>query len=509
MTIFPCLNGEQTMKISNDVMKYFLQILLILFIAVNIQNVHAHKQITVNIIGEINLGNTTDSDSVNFENTSKVFDRASYLFNEALATFTTIGTTFIDPRSNYITNHSNGIKVPSDYAKFLSSNNITAVSTSNMHVGAFGFEGITSTVEALRNYNIEFAGIKSFCETTIFEKGGVKFGFASFGNSPHSPSISDSVKIKQLINNLDNKCDIVVVAFSIKENALHTHTINSTKSTYLKIAEIFAHTCIEEGADIVYGDGINAPSEIELFKDRLIVYGLGKFCTPFGTIRHGEASCSPLIRVNLFSDGTFDNATIHSFRQTDNTGPYADVGMDAIKIIRNKTYSAFTDNLLSISEEGKVTPNVKSNSAISIEILDEGRTHLGKRYVRGTAGPKTFDCSGFTSFIFRTIGIELHRTSQGQYQQGLKISRAELKPGDLVFFQGSASRGIGHVGVVVSVDKKNNSFKFMHAANRGVVIDDFAKASYYIRRYVGATRIIGEIAPSNYNSNNEQINTTI
>ena len=41
------------------------------------------------------------------------------------------------------------------------------------------------------------------------------------------------------------------------------------------------------------------------------------------------------------------------------------------------------------------------------------------------------------------------------------------------------------------------------------VIDDFAKASYYIRRYVGATRIIGEIAPSNYNSNNEQINTTI
>ena len=49
----------------------------------------------------------------------------------------------------------------------------------------------------------------------------------------------------------------------------------------------------------------------------------------------------------------------------------------------------------------------------------------------------------------------------------------------------------------------------MHAANRGVIIDDFAKASYYIRRYVGAKRILGEISASKYNHNNEKNNTKI
>lgn len=489
-------------------MKSFVLTLIIL-ISTNTLNVHAYKQIKINIIGEINLGNTIDNDSVNFENASKVFDRTSNLFNDALATFSTIGTSFIDTRTNYIKDLNNGVKVPSDYAQILSSHNITAVSTANTNVGAFGFEGITSTVEALRNYRIEFAGIKSFCESTIFEKEKIKFGFASFGNSSHSPSISDSVRVKQIIRKLNNECDIVVVAFNINENALHTHTINNSKSTYLKIAEIFAHTCIEEGADLVYGNGVNSPSEIELYKDRLIVYGLGKFCTPHGAIYNGDASCSPLISVKLFSDGTFDNATIHSFKQTDGTGPYADPGMSAMKIIRNKTLDTFTDNQISINDEGIIKPNIKSINAIAIEVIDEGRTHLGKRYVRGSAGPKTFDCSGFTSYIFKTIGIELHRTSQGQYQQGQKISRAELQPGDLVFFQGSASRGIGHVGVVVSVDNANNSFKFMHAANRGIVIDDFAKASYYIRRYVGATRVIGKIPPTIVEPNKEINNTSI
>lgn len=490
-------------------MKYFLQILLILFIAVNIQNVHAHKKVKVNIIGEINLGNTTDIDSVNFANTSKTFDRSSYLLKDALATFSTIGTSFIDTHTNYIYKSSNEIKVPSVYAEILSENNITAVSISNKQVGALGFDGITSTVETLKNHKIEYAGIKSFCEYSIFDKEGIKFGFASFGNSSHSPSLSDSIKIKRIIGKLDKECDIVIVAFSIDNSELNAHVPSSKYSNYQTISEIFAKTCINNGADIVYGNGLNVPLGLDLFNDRLIVYGLGNFCTLYGTNHKGDSSCSPLVSINLFTDGTFANATIHSFRQTDNTGPYVDSEMSAMKIIREKSLNTLADNLLNINSDGKVTPNIKSNRALAIEILDEGRTHLGKRYLRGTAGPKTFDCSGFTSYIFKTIGIELHRTSQGQYLQGRKISRSELQPGDLVFFQGSASRAIGHVGIVVSVDKENNTFKFMHAANRGVIIDDFAKASYYIRRYVGAKRILGEISASKYNHNNENNNTKI
>jgi cell wall-associated NlpC family hydrolase len=172
-------------------------------------------------------------------------------------------------------------------------------------------------------------------------------------------------------------------------------------------------------------------------------------------------------------------------------GLVADEEMNAIKIIKECTKAINPEALFDIKEDGTVLPKHKSNATLVLELLAEGYTHIGKKYRRGSVGPQLFDCSGFTSYIYRKIGIELFRTSNSQYTQGEKVDKENLKPGDLVFFKGSASRGIGHVGVVVSVDKAEKSFKFIHASNRGVIIDDFAKSSYYIRRYVGATRIIG------------------
>lgn len=225
------------------------------------------------------------------------------------------------------------------------------------------------------------------------------------------------------------------------------------------------------------------------------MYGLGNFCTPTQTKYNVDNGCAPIVAVTTYPDGTFCNAQIHSFVQTDKNGPKKDQDCNAIRIIREKTLVAIPQSNIVIRDDGSIITTTKSPTALVHEVVAEGRTHMGKRYRRGAVGPDIFDCSGFTSYIFRKIGIELHRTSRSQYQQGEKVGRDDLLPGDLVFFRGSASRQIGHVGVVISVDKANRTFKFIHASNRGVVIDDFAKSSYYISRYVGATRIIGNIPP--------------
>ncbi|MDO4512189.1 MAG: C40 family peptidase [Bacteroidales bacterium] len=117
-------------------------------------------------------------------------------------------------------------------------------------------------------------------------------------------------------------------------------------------------------------------------------------------------------------------------------------------------------------------------------------TFRGTPYVRGASRPGAFDCSGFTSYVFRQFGYNLDRTSRDQVNNGRKVTRNELKPGDLVFFNGRA-RGnrIGHVGIVTEADNGAGTFKFIHAASKGVR-ESHSSESYYQVRYVGACRVI-------------------
>lgn len=124
------------------------------------------------------------------------------------------------------------------------------------------------------------------------------------------------------------------------------------------------------------------------------------------------------------------------------------------------------------------------------DVLSEAFSHLGARYRMGHSGPNSFDCSGFTSYVFKNMGIDLNRTSRSQYTQGEAVDKDKLRTGDLVFFTGSNSRGpIGHVGIVVDVDPISGSFNFIHASIKGVKVSN-SNERYYSRRYVGARRVM-------------------
>lgn len=127
------------------------------------------------------------------------------------------------------------------------------------------------------------------------------------------------------------------------------------------------------------------------------------------------------------------------------------------------------------------------------DLLSEARTHTGKKYRYGAKGPTNFDCSGFTSYVYNQFGYKLNASSRGQYSDGEKVDKDNLRPGDLVFFTSPRSKGgVGHVGIVVEADNENHTFSFIHAAIGGGIEIQKSTAPYYLKRYVGARRIITE-----------------
>lgn len=475
-----------------------MRIQTIIYLLLLSLGIHAQNEVKLIFTGEVNVGNNYGMRYQQQIDAEKIFANVTDKLKSGHVAFGTLGTVLIDadatPNKSNMIGTRKLIRMSADYAASLAQSGYTALSLANSHVSDFGVEGVQTTMNAMQTNNIEFAGLKSLQEYKVFDRNGVKYGFIAFGTSVHTLSMSDSTTIRQLVAGLDDLCDIVVVAFSFNEteSSLKSGVNPSTnRNLFMNSAITFAHTCIDAGADIVYGNGHNLPQPLELYKDKLIIYGLGNFCTPYGATYMGEMGAAPMIEANVFTDGTFKDGHIISYRQQNVMGPHVDTSNEAVKIIKGQTTRFFPQTPLQIEDNGEIISTSESAYAVALKILAEAQTHKGKRYRYGTMGPTTFDCSGFTGFVFAKFGYKLNRSAAGQYQQGTPVDRKNLRPGDLVFFTRSSVHGAGHVGIVYSVDKKNNSFKFIHAAvTKGITIDDYATSAYYIKRYIGAKRVI-------------------
>ena len=148
-------------------------------------------------------------------------------------------------------------------------------------------------------------------------------------------------------------------------------------------------------------------------------------------------------------------------------------------------------DLLKLLDKPAENFGVASNGNSSAPSLTAGeklaayaKTFVGYPYVYGGSSPDGFDCSGFTQYCARQMGYTIQRTATAQLSNGTKVSRENLKPGDLVFFgYGSTA---SHVGIYIG------DGKFVHAqnSNTGVVITSLSQ-TYYDSRYLTARRITG------------------
>ncbi len=119
------------------------------------------------------------------------------------------------------------------------------------------------------------------------------------------------------------------------------------------------------------------------------------------------------------------------------------------------------------------------NSSKVEKIIAAARAQLGKPYVWGATGMSSFDCSGLTSYAFRQGGISLSRTAYAQgYGKGTKLTKSQLKRGDLVFFNTiSDSDRCDHVGIYLGDNQ------FIHASSGGKRVMISSLSGYYERNF--------------------------
>lgn len=121
------------------------------------------------------------------------------------------------------------------------------------------------------------------------------------------------------------------------------------------------------------------------------------------------------------------------------------------------------------------------------EIADYALQFVGYPYVYGGSSPSGFDCSGFTSYVYRQFGYSLNRSAASQLSNGTPVSMSELQPGDLVLFKksGTGSKAASHVGIYIG----NNQFVHASTSTVGVIVSSLSEA-YYTTGFVGGRRIV-------------------
>ncbi|MDM7322931.1 MAG: C40 family peptidase [Gammaproteobacteria bacterium] len=130
------------------------------------------------------------------------------------------------------------------------------------------------------------------------------------------------------------------------------------------------------------------------------------------------------------------------------------------------------------------TSAAESASADAGEALKVALAQRGIRYRPGGNTPSEgFDCSGLVYFSFNSVGIRLPRSSQDMFHATRRIDKAELRPGDLVFFRQRSSR-ITHVGIYAG------NGQFVHAPTKGKDVElTSLEDPYWKKRFAGAGRV--------------------
>ena len=168
-------------------------------------------------------------------------------------------------------------------------------------------------------------------------------------------------------------------------------------------------------------------------------------------------------------------------------GVFGDVTAEAVKELQK-------DKKLPV--DGKVSPElykmlvgrdltVSRGAPVAVvrRLIQTSFQYVGVPYWFGGTTPRGFDCSGFTRYVFSTIGVDLPRIADSQYAVGRPVSVDRLQPGDLVFFE-TYEAGPSHVGIYIG-----NSQFISATSSRGVMVADLF-GTYWGERYLGARRVV-------------------
>ena len=321
-------------------------------------------EFTIIGVGDIMLGSNYPFEYLLPKNDANILQNTQNILKNADITVGNLEGTLFDndgtPKSCNNSNLCYAFRMPSKYGKYLKEAGFDYLSIANNHSNDFGEIGIKETIKNLDNLGIKYSGIKDIAESTILEKDGKKFGFISFSPNSATLKLNDYNYAKKLISELKSKVDIVIVMFHGGAEGANAEYITKRHEIFHgedrgNVYE-FAHFAIDNGADIIFGQGPHVTRAIELYKNKFISYSGGNFAT-FGKINiSGSMGIAPIFKIKINNKGDFISGEIIPVRQTYKSfGPFIDSEKLAIKKIISLNKSDFPNgNGLSTSEEGKI-----------------------------------------------------------------------------------------------------------------------------------------------------------
>ncbi len=248
-------------------------------------------------------------------------------------------------------------RMPDHFINCLVEAGYDVLSVANNHVNDFGEEGRRATAGLLDSSGIAFAGFISH-PWTIFEKGGITYGFAAFAPNKGTVDLKNYERAAQITRMLDSVADIVIISFhGGGEGQDHQHVVRGDEE-YLGYNRgsvfRFAHDVVDAGADVVFGHGPHVTRALELYRDRLICYSLGNFATYRRFNLRGPNGIAPVVRVRVDRQGKFLGADVVPVCQPGEGGPRVDPRNRAVIKLKELTETDFPDQELTIRPDGLI-----------------------------------------------------------------------------------------------------------------------------------------------------------
>lgn len=160
------------------------------------------------------------------------------------------------------------------------------------------------------------------------------------------------------------------------------------------------------------------------------------------------------------------------------------ISKDQVRTDENGCYYVYCSEDSSLTRVLTVC-SAEEAEALRAKAVTVSKSLLGIRYKMNGTSKKGFDCSGFVWYVYNKLGYSITRNATAQMSDGIVIQKSDLQPGDLVFFKNTYNSGriASHVGIYIG------DGKFIHAATRGIAIDNLY-SEYYVSKFLCARRVI-------------------
>lgn len=324
------------------------------------QSTASHDTLVVAITGDIMLGTTyptvrlPENEGRNlFKDAKNILQRADIALGNLEGTFCdSLETTKKKGTYNY------AFRTPVNLAPRLKEVGYDFMSMANNHAFDFGMPGVISTENALNTLGIKYAGIKGRTAATVIRCDGVNYGVCAFGHNGYTLRHQDLNKVRQILDSLVKCADVVIVSFHGGAEGKDKSHLPYGKEEFLKedrgSLRDFAHFCIDNGADIVFGHGPHVVRCVEVYNGRMIAYSLGNFCTPYGISTAGISGYAPVVELRIDRKGQLLSGQIHSFIQRYGTGPRLDKTNTVARQMRSLTLTDIKEPCFTIADDGEI-----------------------------------------------------------------------------------------------------------------------------------------------------------